>query len=659
MKKQLLFIAMLISIANELASQSLLGIDVSGPNGVINWSLVKSSGGKTFAFAKATRGICYTDGQFYNYIANGKSAGVLMGTYHYALPEDDGAVAEASYFLSTARSYIGVGYLPPALDIEDPKNSLSCPSGNTTLLQTYYSTISTPSALATWIETWCDYVYNNTGVAPIVYIDRSTAGFLPPGVINTSRYKLWIADPDNCPTCIPNGLGIWAPNWLFKQYYNNATVAGVQFGPVDLDVFNGTANDLNNLLGGSKPNLTQQSASMSIGTNSITFNNTVVNNGTATSGSCEVGYWLSTSSTFATWDYKIGASSLPSLGVGGTATLNPTFNLCGLGIPNGTYYVGYFIDDLGAINESNENDNAFYWPSPSFTLNCAPAQPDLIITPGTQSVSQPTIAAGSYVTAYASEDNQGTATSGVNDVTLWLSSDPILNTLNDVKLGQISNYPSLSPSTESPIYNASVQIPWNTPTGRYYLFFWADGNGAVNESVENNNFATKIINVTCSSPTSVTASASSNSICSGHTLTLTGGGTNVTTWSWSGPGSFSSNIQSPSFNVSPSNAGTFTLTASNSCGPTTAYTFSVTVNQAPTSVTASASSNSICSGHTLTLTGGGTNVTTWSWSGPGSFSSNIQSPSFNVSPSNAGTFTVTAGNTCGTTPAYTSSVTII
>ncbi|MBL7777158.1 MAG: gliding motility-associated C-terminal domain-containing protein [Chitinophagales bacterium] len=149
-------------------------------------------------------------------------------------------------------------------------------------------------------------------------------------------------------------------------------------------------------------------------------------------------------------------------------------------------------------------------------------------------------------------------------------------------------------------------------------------------------------------PQSVTASANPNPACVGNTINLTGNATGATAWLWNGPNGFSASTQ----NASVSNAqlvasGTYTLTASNACGGTNA-TVNVTVNAAPISVNASANPSPVCAGGTLTLSGSATGATSYTWSGPNSYSSSqLNNTLNNFQPANAGNYTLTAINSCG------------
>lgn len=217
---------------NITNAQTILGVDVSHWQGTINWSQVLTAG-KTFAFVKATEGVTFVDGQFITNMINGNNAGLKMGAYHFARPDNNSAVSEANHFLNNASSYIGINKLPPVLDLEDP------PGVN---LQSLFS----KATLTTWVQTWLTTVQNATGVAPIIYTNANYANYLNSSL---NSYKLWIANFPTSSTTPPTNIGVWS-TWLFKQYSETGTVSGIS-GNTDLDVFNGTVSDFNNLIGSS------------------------------------------------------------------------------------------------------------------------------------------------------------------------------------------------------------------------------------------------------------------------------------------------------------------------------------------------------------------------------------------------------------------------
>jgi len=223
--------------SNGGASTLILGVDVShydsdSPYSAINWQQVKGAG-YVFAFAKATQGVSYTDPTFITNMTNGLSAGEVMGTYHFATPITNGAVAEAQHFLSVASPYIGQGFLPPVLDLEDPS------SGGT------LSGSFTSAALTTWVQQWMTEVQTQTGVAPIIYTNGNYASYLNSSI---NIYKLWVADPDGSPITPPANIGVWT-NWTFKQYDWYSAVSGIGNPNVDMNVFNGDSTAFNNLIG--------------------------------------------------------------------------------------------------------------------------------------------------------------------------------------------------------------------------------------------------------------------------------------------------------------------------------------------------------------------------------------------------------------------------
>ncbi len=136
---------------------------------------------------------------------------------------------------------------------------------------------------------------------------------------------------------------------------------------------------------------------------------------------------------------------------------------------------------------------------------------------------------------------------------------------------------------------------------------------------------TKTVQVVVNS--TVTASASSNTICTGGTTTLTGNGALSYTWN---PG----NIIGSTAVVSPATSTTYTLTGLNGAC-TSSTTIAITVTS-PSTVSAFNLSGTICSGSTATLVGTGALTYTWN---PGSLSGNI----VNVTPTVTTTYTVVGG----------------
>jgi len=142
------------------------------------------------------------------------------------------------------------------------------------------------------------------------------------------------------------------------------------------------------------------------------------------------------------------------------------------------------------------------------------------------------------------------------------------------------------------------------------------------------------------------ASAASNSpVCVGNTIYLFGNPGGMTSYNWTGPNGFTSNQQNPTIsNAASAMSGTYTLTVvdSSGCGGASATT-NLTVNANPI---ATASSNSpVCEGGTIQLSGGPNGMTSYSWTGPGGWTSSLQNPTrTGATAAMAGTYTLTVTN---------------
>ena len=199
------------------------------------------------------------------------------------------------------------------------------------------------------------------------------------------------------------------------------------------------------------------------------------------------------------------------------------------------------------------------------------------------------------------------------------------------------------------IQNPSIPNVTLAATGLYKVTV-TDLNGC------SDSIATSI--VIFSLPTA-TANTSTPVICENETILMTGaasGGSGTGyQYAWTGPSSFSSTNQNPFIlNATTANTGTYSLVVQDShgCFSTNNASFTVTVNPRPTA-TASASPTTLCANGTINFTGGftggGGSITSWTWSGPASFTSALQNPSVtNAQVVNGGTYslTVTDNNNC-------------
>jgi GH25 family lysozyme M1 (1,4-beta-N-acetylmuramidase) len=224
-----------------------LGIDVSHYQGTnINWTSVKNQG-VTFAWTKATEGYTYNDDTFTTNETHAKSAGVYIGAYHYARPDNQiglaGADMEASHFWSIAGPYIkgGDAYLMPMLDIEQNPGS------------SYNKT-----SLSQWVNRWCNDIVayganSHVTVTPVVYTYISYASTWLDSTVS-QNWPLWMANYNgqNSQTGGPNGTSPWA-TWQFWQYTSSAKFQGIGNGTanVDADVLNGGADVLKDYVVGS------------------------------------------------------------------------------------------------------------------------------------------------------------------------------------------------------------------------------------------------------------------------------------------------------------------------------------------------------------------------------------------------------------------------
>jgi GH25 family lysozyme M1 (1,4-beta-N-acetylmuramidase)/LysM repeat protein len=216
------------------------GIDVSYWDAGIDWPKVRATG-QRFVFVKATEGITYKDSTFKFNWSGAKTAGLLRGAYHFFRCNVD-AKKQADYFIEYVKSFKDDAELPHVLDLEtnDGVNKEKI----------------VPAA-----KVWLDRVEAAFGKKPIIYSGQYflqdyfvVAGGGPPAW--AKDYPLWLAQYPNqyfeeSKPFLPRG---WF-NWAFWQYSDKGVVNGIN-AAVDMNVFNGTLEELYKLAGAKLPDQT-------------------------------------------------------------------------------------------------------------------------------------------------------------------------------------------------------------------------------------------------------------------------------------------------------------------------------------------------------------------------------------------------------------------
>lgn len=175
-------------------------------------------------------------------------------------------------------------------------------------------------------------------------------------------------------------------------------------------------------------------------------------------------------------------------------------------------------------------------------------------------------------------------------------------------------------------------------------------NVSVTDAVGCTAAASQSINILPSPP----ISAAGSNTCVGNTISLSASGGSI--YTWSGPNGFTSNAANPSIpNATTNMSGVYSVSSVNSNSCTSTASATVIVDNAPV-VSATGSSVIVGSVALLSANGG----STYNWSGPDNFSSNLANPTIsNASFAADGTYTVMVTNASGCSASATANITII
>ena len=204
---------------------------------------------------------------------------------------------------------------------------------------------------------------------------------------------------------------------------------------------------------------------------------------------------------------------------------------------------------------------------------------------------------------------------------------------------------SWSPTTN--LSSSTVKSPWASPTSTITYQLTATLPGSTCPAVHDN--------VTITVPAAPAGPTSNSPVCLGQTINIYGPTMNNATYSWTGPNGFTSSLQNPTIlAANSSHTGYYELTVTSGGCTFPPVGVNITVNNPP-NVTAS-SNSPVCVGQTLNLTCNVSNATSYTWTGPNNFTSNVQNPSITGVTTAAGglySVTVVGQNGCTASPATT------
>ena len=223
----LVIATVIITMTMALPANAANLLDVSSWQNGINVTTT----GADIVVAKATEGTNYVNPDCDRVVQQALSSGKGAGVYHFANTANS-PTAEADYFVSQTRGYVGKGIVP-ILDWE-PR---------------------APGAVW-WAQTWLNRVESQWGAKPIIYMNQSTENSYNWTPVVQQNYGLWIAAYTlgyqtiygfNPPAAQPRMY-----HWPFAvawQYTSSGRVPGWN-GNVDLSVVYGSLDTWRAYAGG-------------------------------------------------------------------------------------------------------------------------------------------------------------------------------------------------------------------------------------------------------------------------------------------------------------------------------------------------------------------------------------------------------------------------
>lgn len=199
------------------ATDYIQGIDISHHNGAIDWRSLGTTDIR-FVYMKASEGEGFVDPKFKSNWERAGQTDLYRGAYHF-FTQCRTAEQQAANFIRVAGDMNGA--LTPALDLE---HMGPCREGPTT------------ARIDLEVKKMMDILEAHYGVRPVLY---TTQEFHDRYLVDFENEKFWVRSIFQRPKFRED-------DWLIWQHHHKGSVKGLT-GPVDLNAFKGSADDLENL----------------------------------------------------------------------------------------------------------------------------------------------------------------------------------------------------------------------------------------------------------------------------------------------------------------------------------------------------------------------------------------------------------------------------
>ncbi|MCH9739279.1 MAG: CHAP domain-containing protein [Epsilonproteobacteria bacterium] len=247
-----------LDVLNPNPNNNIVGIDISDANGNIDMDAVKNdSKNIEYVFVKATEG--YPEGDDVNHeisknflqanftknMDNALRVNLKVAPYHFIRPDYnptiEDAKEEAKYFVKKIKPYyVNNEMLPPVIDVENPLYEKENPNNREQISRW------SKAEFTDWLLTLSDKVEELLGVKPILYMNENFVQTeVDSRLVNN---LLWVAkyNSNNGEIGESPSVGAWS-RYTFWQYTSRGSVSGLS-GDVDINIFNGSSDELNQKL---------------------------------------------------------------------------------------------------------------------------------------------------------------------------------------------------------------------------------------------------------------------------------------------------------------------------------------------------------------------------------------------------------------------------